>query len=148
MVSIAVQPPFQARAGNTLSPPIIIERDTRLTGTDAGLMFAMAVLCEKGELVTEHLDGTLVASETVIEEYGTRKIIFIFHELAIRYPGKYTVRVDIYKMNDQAAKMVTQAETRIFNIYEDDVPSEMPSKLFVLLTVKAKALLRRWEPAL
>lgn len=147
MVSIAVQPPSQARAGNTLSPPIIIERDTGLTETDAGFMFAMAVLCDKGELVTEHLDGTLVASETVTEEYGTRKIVFIFHELAIRHPGKYTVRVDIYRMNDQAAEMVTQAETRIFNICEDDVPSEMPSRL-VLLTVKAKAFLRRWEPAL
>ena len=146
MVSIAVQPPSQARAGNTLSPPIIVENDSGLIEID---VFATAVLCDtEGSLLTEHLVGTLVALEKVIEEYGTRKLVFIFHELAVRHPGKYTVRVDIYKMNDHAAEMVTQAETRIFNIYEGDVPSEMPSKLLVLLTDKAKPFLRRREPAL
>ena len=131
MFSIAVQPPSQARACRTLYPPIIAKGRPASNTTEADVyyMFATAVLRDaEGNLLTEHLDGTLSASGMFLEERRAGSVVFMFPDLAVPCSGTYSVRVDVYKVDctGQGAVLLDQTETRIFDVYDADVPPERP----------------------
>ena len=133
MFSIAVQPPSQARVCRALYPPIVAKG--RLVSSpdeaDVYYMFATAVLKDaEGNLLTENLDGTLSASGVFLEERRTGSVVFMFSDLAVPCCGTYSVRVDVYKVDcmGQGAVLLDQTETRIFRVYDVDVPSERPCK--------------------
>lgn len=134
MFSVAVQPPSQAQACRPLYPPIVAKGrpSSNTTEADVYYMFATAVLRDaEGNLLTEHLDGTLSASGMFLEERRAGSVAFMFPDLVVPCSGAYSVRVDIYKMDctAQGAILVDQAETRIFEVYDAYVPPERPCKL-------------------
>lgn len=131
MFSIAVQPPSQVRACRTLYPPIIAKGRPTSNTTEADIyyMFATAVLRDaEGNLLTENLDGTLSASGMFLEERRAGNVVFMFPDLAVPCSGTYSVRVDVYKVDctGQGAVLLDQTDTRIFEVYDVDVPSERP----------------------
>lgn len=133
MFSVAVQPPTQARACRALYPPIIAKGRTSSNTTEADVyyMFATAVLRDaEGNLLTEHLNGTLSASGMFLEERAGGNIVFMFPDLSVPCSGAYSVRVDVYKVDcsGQGAALVDQTETRLFNVYDADVPTQRPCK--------------------
>lgn len=131
MFSIAVQPPSRTRVCRTLYPPVIAKGRPSLDTTeeDVYYMFATAVLRDaEGNLLTEHLDGTLSASGMFLEERRVGNVVFMFPDLAVPCSGTYSVRVDVYKVDctGQGAVLLDQTETRTFEVCDVDVPPERP----------------------
>ncbi|SPO00593.1 uncharacterized protein DNG_03342 [Cephalotrichum gorgonifer] len=132
MFSIAVQPPAHARASRKIYPPVIAKGrlTSNTTEADVCYMFATAVLRDaEGNLLTDRLDGTLSASGMFLPERRAGDVVFMFPDLAVPYSGAYSVRVDVYKVDctGEGAVLLDQAETRIFEVYDGDVPPERPS---------------------
>lgn len=133
MFTIAVQPPSAAGPSRTLYPPIIARSRPSPSTTEADVyyMFATAVLRDaEGNLLTENLGGTLSASGMFLGDRRGGSVAFAFADLAVPCEGEYSVRVDVYKVDcsGQGAVLVDQAETRVFGVYDGDVPPERPCK--------------------
>ena len=129
MFTIAVQPLARAQACRTLYPPIIAKGQPASDTAEADVYctFATSVLWDaEGNLLTEHLNGTLSASGMFLEEQGVGNVIFIFPDLAVPFSGTYSIRVDVYKVDyaGQGAVLLDQTETQIFQVYDVDVPLE------------------------
>jgi hypothetical protein len=135
MFSVAVQPPSQARANTRLYPPLIaMGYPSGTTEADVPYLFATAVLRDsEGNLIPEQLIGTLTAGGACAEDRrlaGTSQpIVFMFPNLSVAYEGSYSIRVDVYRVDfrdAQGAILVDQVESRTFDVYDVDVPSQKP----------------------
>ncbi|RYP71336.1 hypothetical protein DL770_008143 [Monosporascus sp. CRB-9-2] len=132
MITVEVQPPSQAQAGALLYPPVVVSSES-----NADYDFAQIVLLDSyGRVLEDQLWGTLTTSMKSVDdgqasgssdslEYAT------FPDLAITYPGTYTLRVNAVRMDysspdGPAAVIVSSTTTREINSYEDPVASEVP----------------------
>ena len=90
-------------------------------------MFATAVLWNaEGNLLTEHLNGTLSTPDMLLEEQMAREVAFVFPDLAVLCSGTYSIRVDVCIVDyvSRGVVLLGQTETRIFKVYDVDVPPE------------------------
>ncbi|RYP53480.1 hypothetical protein DL768_001517 [Monosporascus sp. mg162] len=134
MITVEVQPPSQAQAGALLYPPVVVSSES-----NADYDFVQIVLLDPyGRVLEDQLWGTLTTSMKSVDDgqasgssgslqYAT------FPDLAIAYPGTYTLRVNVVRMDysspdASAAVIVSSTTTREINSYEDPVASEVPCK--------------------
>ncbi|RYP07798.1 hypothetical protein DL764_002303 [Monosporascus ibericus] len=132
MITVEVQPPSQAQAGTLLYPPVVVSSES-----NADYDFVQIVLLDPyGRVLEDRLWGTLTTSTKSVDdgqvsgssgslEYAT------FPDLAITYPGTYTLRVNAVCMDysspdGPAAVIVSSTTTEEINCYGDPVASNVP----------------------
>lgn len=133
MITIAVQPPSQVQAGTVIYPPLVISSEN-----DADYDFVQVALLDPyGRVIEDQLWGTLSTSKQSIGDSqaasSTPLEYAAFPDLALTYPGTYTLRVTAIRMDYSSpdgamAIVVTSETTREINSYEQPVASETPCK--------------------
>lgn len=98
-------------------------------------LFAMAVLLDsEGVVLNDELGGTLIASGVETNDGSSSRrpsTFFSFPDLTISNTGTFTIRIDIYQVDNddpQGATMMEQVETRKIDAYEDPVAAQKPCK--------------------
>ncbi|KAJ9137105.1 hypothetical protein NKR23_g9364 [Pleurostoma richardsiae] len=146
MVAVVVSPPQQGSANTILYPPLVARtREEGLVGADPSYsyVFAMAVLLDaNGNVLEGQLGGnTVVTGVFMLDNNGSTgggssssagrsSLYFAFPDLYVAYAGTYTLRVDVYLVdydNPNGARLLAQAETRPFTVYEESVAAERPT---------------------
>ncbi|KAH7162219.1 hypothetical protein B0J13DRAFT_3728 [Dactylonectria estremocensis] len=114
-VSIAVQPPQAAQAGQVLYPPVIAKMTTR-SSHERHYYFSMAVLLDyNGTVIEGGLAGNAVSTGVLAGSH----VVFVFPDLSIVTPGEYNIRLDVYKVayeDPSGATFSTQTATRDISI--------------------------------
>jgi hypothetical protein len=135
MVNVAVQPPFQAQAGVSLYPPVVIKSRMRAGAGrkgDTTALFAMAILLDAdGQVLDGQLGGSQAVTGAEIQDGRRTATFFSFDNRTVACPGTYSIRVDIYQVDCDRpydATLMEQVETRSFEVFDEEVPAGKPSK--------------------
>ncbi|RYP60445.1 hypothetical protein DL769_008106 [Monosporascus sp. CRB-8-3] len=95
MITVEVQPPNHVQAGALLYPPMVVSSES-----NAHYDFVQIVLLDPyGRILEDQLRGTLTTSMKSVDDgqaSGSRGSLeyATFPDLAITYPGTYTLRVN------------------------------------------------------
>jgi hypothetical protein len=87
-----------------------------VSSSDAAVHFAIAVLHSVNNTTAGHLDGDVFAMGYAITDCP-EAMVFVFGNLAISYPGLYTIRVDIYEITNEGATLTCQIETDTISVF-------------------------------
>ena len=105
-----------------------------MSNTD-GNLFAVAVLLDsRGEVLSETLGGTLLSTICDLDNVGSSTrpcTAFVFADLTILSTGDYTIRVDIYSVDQTGGGAITlmeQTETNKVRVYDEHISAGRPCK--------------------
>lgn len=131
-LTLAIQPPSEARTGQLIYPPPTITLQTArqsngITSDDPPVLWAFVTLTgESGEVLQDQIAGTLVDSAHPFFEDGQsssqEKNYFTFSNLCIRAPGRYRIQIALMGMGTaessggQGASTLAQIETRRISV--------------------------------
>jgi len=86
-----------------------------------------------GVTLSEESGGSGVGSSSRSGSSSSSYLYFAFPDLFVLYSGNYSIRVDIhlvdYQDAAQGARLLAQAETRSFTVYDEYVAVEKPGEL-------------------
>ncbi|KAK5659644.1 hypothetical protein OQA88_851 [Cercophora sp. LCS_1] len=134
MASICVQPPNQTSIQTQMYPPVVARARVNGINQSYTYVFAMAVLLNgSGNVLGGELGGNTVTTGMSLPDdggsssdgssrSGSNQLYFAFTDLFTTYVGTYSIRVDIYLVDygdTEGARMLSQAETRSFDVYDN-----------------------------
>lgn len=113
--TIFTQPPARIHAAERLRALIVLA-----SSSDAVVHFAIAALHNANNTTEGRLDGDALAIGRAIKgHHGVT--VFVFENLAISYPGIYTIRVGIYEVTLEGATLTYQVESGTISVFNSQV---------------------------
>lgn len=107
--SIGTHPPSSVQTNTVLSPTVTVEVNSEQCGSGGAFFITAVLLDADGGVASGLLGSTTVATGQLIDTSTTS---FEFSDLSIATAGQYSIRLDVYGMNDgNGAILIDQLKT-------------------------------------